>query len=81
MSSWPFRLREMGGLEPTTSDVACIETSTPNKNPGFGLVVDHDGNPNGYQARCRKCNLTVWVDFNGTMYNLLADRCPNKASY
>ncbi len=44
---------------------------------GFGLVVDHDGNPNGYQARCRKCKLTAWVDFSGAMYNLLADRCPN----
>lgn len=44
---------------------------------GFGLVEDHDGQPNGYQARCRKCNLTAWVDFSGMMYNLLADECPD----
>ena len=47
---------------------------------GFGLVVDHDDHPNGYQARCRKCDLTVWVDFDGMVFNLLADRCPNRAS-
>ena len=45
---------------------------------GFGLVHDHNNNPNGYQARCRKCDLTAWVDFSGTMYNLLADECPNE---
>ena len=45
---------------------------------GFGLVHDHDNNPNGYQARCRKCDLTAWVDFSGMMYNLLADECPNE---
>ena len=43
---------------------------------GFELVEDHDGDPNGYEARCRKCNQTAWVDFSGMMYSLLADACP-----
>lgn len=43
---------------------------------GFEPVEDQDGRPNGYEARCRKCNLTAWVDDSGMMYSLLADICP-----
>jgi hypothetical protein len=47
---------------------------------GFGLVLDPDGEPNGYQAQCRQCDQTVWVGFDGLMYSLLSDSCPNKDS-
>ena len=44
---------------------------------GFQPVQDEDDNPNGYEARCRLCSMTAWVDDSGMMYSLLADTCPN----
>ena len=53
------------------------QSSIINQN-GSEPVTDHDGRPNGYQARCRRCNLTAWVDDSGMMYNLLAAVCPGE---
>ena len=53
------------------ADVEDDETST----------VGHcDGDPNGYQAVCRRCGLSAWVDDSGLAYNLLADVCPGGTS-
>ena len=46
----------------------------------FEPVQDHDGDPNGYQASCRLCGLTAWVDDSGMMYSLLAAECPGSGS-
>jgi len=48
---------------------------------GFEPVQDHDDRPNGYQARCRKCDLTAWVDDSGMIYSLLAHKCPSEDVY
>lgn len=32
----------------------------------------HEG---GYQARCRRCERTIWVGENGLIYSLLGDEC------
>ena len=48
---------------------------------GFEPVDDYNGDPNGYEARCRRCNLTAWVDDSGLMYSLLADTCPGDDSH
>ena len=45
---------------------------------GFDPVQDADGQPNGHQARCRRCNLTAWVSDQGLQYSLLADVCPGE---
>lgn len=29
----------------------------------------------GYQARCRNCDKTVWVGDNGLVYSMLGDEC------
>lgn len=29
----------------------------------------------GYQARCRRCDRTVWIDDKGLLYSLLEDFC------
>lgn len=42
---------------------------------GFEPVQDEDGNPTGYQARCRKCDMTAWVGNDGLRYSLLALEC------
>ena len=42
---------------------------------GFEPVQDQDGDPNGYQARCKRCGASVWVGDNGLMYSLLDDIC------
>ena len=43
---------------------------------GFEPVQDADGQPNGFQATCKRCGLTAWVGDNGVQYSLLADVCP-----
>ncbi len=43
---------------------------------GFDLVQDQDGRPNGYEVRCRRCNLSAWVGDLVMMYSLLAAACP-----
>ena len=45
----------------------------------FKPVQDQDGRPNGYQAKCRRCNITAWVDDSGMMYSLLTAMCPCKS--
>jgi len=45
---------------------------------GFEPVEDMDGNPNGYEAKCRHCGQTAWVYFSGMIYSLLDDVCPNR---
>ena len=37
---------------------------------GFEAVDDADGNPSGCQARCRRCELTAWVEDSGLIYSL-----------
>ena len=32
----------------------------------------------GYQARCRRCDRTVWVGLEGLLYSLLGDSCPGR---
>ena len=31
---------------------------------------------NGYQARCRCCSMSTWVDEYGLRYSVLEDTCP-----
>ena len=31
---------------------------------------------NGYQAACRRCDMTSWVGADGVRYSLLEDTCP-----
>lgn len=45
---------------------------------GFEPVDDADGQPNGHQAQCRLCGMTVFVAGSGAHYSLLADHCPGK---
>jgi len=30
---------------------------------------------NGWQARCRRCDMTVWVGVSGVQYSLLGEGC------
>ena len=32
----------------------------------------------GYEARCRKCGQTVWVEESGVMYSLLDHECASQ---
>ena len=41
----------------------------------FEPVEDANGNANGYQARCRRCDMTNWVGERGERLSLLEDRC------
>jgi hypothetical protein len=59
-------------------ELAVNVTSGNHDLGGFEPVDDYDGAPNGYQARCRRCNLTAWVDDSGLVYSLLAYTCPGK---
>ena len=45
---------------------------------GFDPIQDQDRDPNGYEARCRRCNLTAWVGDGGSIYSLLAAECPGE---
>ena len=41
----------------TMLEIAVDAAAADHDLSGFGLIEDHEGNPNGYQARCRKCDL------------------------
>lgn len=43
---------------------------------GFEPFTDIGGNPNGYQAKCRRCGRTGWVGEDGWQYSILASVCP-----
>ena len=57
-------------------EIAVTAATAGHDLTGFEPVTDQDDNSNGYEARCRNCGQTAWVDFSGMMYSLLADTCP-----
>lgn len=49
---------------------------------GHDLTPFEPVNKRGYQATCRKCVGSVWVNTSGLMYSLLANPCPaNESSF
>jgi hypothetical protein len=73
-------MAKLGQISPETRasmlELAVNATSGNHELDGFEAVDDYDGRHNGYETRCRRCNLTAWVDDSGMMYSLLAAVCP-----